>query len=162
MFFTSIAGSLCAHFKHSPMSTVPTPRAKHNFVLQDVNADFVRKVLLKLKSKKATDRPTDRPCIINEGWACIIDKPIAHLINLTFSTSVIPTDWKEAKVMPIYKSGKKNDVNNYRAISVFPQISKLMERAVQIQLVSFLSDNNILYIWFPKTTFYRNGCCPPS
>ena len=34
--------------------------------------------------------------------------------------------------------GEKDDVNNYRPISVLPLISKLMERAIQVQLVSFL------------------------
>ena len=95
------------------MPTVLTPRAKHDFVLQDVNADFVPTELLKIQSKKATGLD-GLPALLIKDAACIIDKPISHLINyLTFSTSVIPTDsWKEAKVTPIYKSGKKNDVNN--------------------------------------------------
>ena len=124
------------------MPPVLTPRSKHDFVLQHVNTDSVRTELLKLKTKKATG--DDLPALLMKDAACIIEKPIAHLINLTFSTSVIPTDWKEAKATPIYKSWKKNDVNNYRRISVLPLVSKLMERAVQIQLVSFLSDNSIL------------------
>ena len=45
---------------------------------------------------------------------------------------------------PIFKSGEKDDVNNYRPISVLPLISKIMERTVQVQLVSFLTTNNVL------------------
>ena len=45
---------------------------------------------------------------------------------------------------PIFKSGEKDDVNNYRPISVLPLTSKIMERTVQVQLVSFLTTNNVL------------------
>jgi len=40
---------------------------------------------------------------------------------------MIPSEWKSAKVTPIYKSGNKSDPNNYRPISVLPLISKVME-----------------------------------
>ena len=43
-----------------------------------------------------------------------------------------------------FKSGGKEDVNNYRPISVLPLISKIMERTVQVQLVSFLTTNKVL------------------
>ena len=61
---------------------------------------------------------------------------------MTFSTCESPQEWKEAKVTPIFKSGEKDDVNNYRPISVLPLISKIMERAIQVQLVnSVLSEH---------------------
>ena len=45
----------------------------------------------------------------------------------------------ELKVTPIHKSGDKSDPNNDRPISVLPLISKVMERAIQSQLVAFLT-----------------------
>lgn len=56
----------------------------------------------------------------------------------------IPSQWKEARVTPIYKTGKKDDENNYRSISVLPLVSKVMERAIQVQLLSFLDENKVL------------------
>ncbi len=41
------------------------------------------------------------------------------------------TDWKNAKVVPIFKSGAVNDKNNYRPISILPVLSKVIERFVQ-------------------------------
>lgn len=73
----------------------------------------------------------------------MIAKSITYLINLAITTGQIPFDWKEAKVIPVYKQGKKNDVNNYRPISVLPIISKIMERAIQMQLLE-RTENNIL------------------
>ena len=44
----------------------------------------------------------------------------------------------------MHKSGKRDNLNNYRPISVLPVLSKIMERAVQIQLVDFLNENSVL------------------
>jgi hypothetical protein len=67
-------------------------------------------------------------------FASVIAKPIAHLINLTIRSGEIPLEWKEAKVTPIFKLGKRNEENNYRPIPVLPLISKIMERSIQVQL----------------------------
>ena len=34
------------------------------------------------------------------------------------TTGQIPSDWKEAKVIPVYKKGKRNDADNYRPIRI--------------------------------------------
>lgn len=144
-FFTSIASELCRHFVGSSMPKVLTPRTDQDFILKEVNTDFVRQELQKFKSSKATG--IDQiPARLLKDAAPEIAKPIAYLVNLTISSGVIPLEWKEAKVTPIFKSGKKDDVNNYRPISVLPLVSKIMERAVQKQLVSFLTENNVLSI----------------
>ena len=46
--------------------------------------------------------------------------------------------------MPLYKSGCKFDINNYRLISILPAISKIFEKAIAYRLVNFLENNNLL------------------
>ena len=75
-----------------------------------------------------------------------VSESITYTINLTISTSKIPSEWKITKVNPIYKSGDNSDLNNYHPISVLPLISKVMERAIQSQLVGFLTKHNLLSI----------------
>ena len=130
-FFTTIAGSLCRHFSHTPIPRVFTPRVDWDFTLKDVSPTFVKQELCKLKSSKATGLD-GIPVRVLKDAAPEIAKPIAYLINLTILTGIIPQEWKEAKVTPIFKSGEKDDVNNYRPIFVLPLISKIMERAVQV------------------------------
>ena len=67
-------------------------------------------------------------------------------MNQSLSQGVFPTDWKQAKVTPVYKSGATNNTNNYRPISVLPILSKLLERFVHTHLSSFLEENNLLTI----------------
>ena len=50
---------------------------------------------------------------------------------------------KIAKVIPLFKSGTKTDVSNYRPISLLPQFSKIFEKLFLTRLNSFLSANNI-------------------
>ena len=78
--------------------------------------------------------------------APVIAKPITFLVNLTISTGVIPSEWKDARVTPIFKSGERNDENNYRPISVLPLVSKVMERAVQVQFLAFLTVHDLLSV----------------
>ena len=56
----------------------------------------------------------------------VIAKPITYLVNLTISTGLIPSEWKDARVTPIFKSGARSDVNNYRPISVLLRVPKIM------------------------------------
>ena len=73
-----------------------------------------------------------------------ISQCLAHICNLSLSGSTFPDDWKKAKVTPIFKSGDKMDVGNYRPISVLPIISKIIERAVHDQLYFYLINEGLL------------------
>ena len=68
-----------------------------------------------------------------------------HLLNLSISTNSFPNHWKIAKVTPLHKGGARNDINNYRPISVLPILSKILEKHVASSLSVFLRDNNLLY-----------------
>ena len=51
---------------------------------------------------------------------------------------------KTAKVIPLYKNGKKSDFSNYRPISLLSQISKILEKLFNVRLEHFLEANEIL------------------
>ena len=65
------------------------------------------------------------------------------MINASLSQSKVPNDWKAAYVIPLFKKGKDN-VDNYRPMSILPAISKLLERVMHTQLVSYLQENRLL------------------
>ena len=49
-----------------------------------------------------------------------------------------------AKVIPIFKSGAKDNVSNYRPISILPCFSKALDKLILKRTESFLSKNSIL------------------
>ena len=70
--------------------------------------------------------------------------PIEKLINLSLETGVFPDDLKLAKVIPIFKKGDLLQWNNYIAISLISNISKIIKKHVHQRLYIFL-ENNIIY-----------------
>ncbi len=142
-FFTSIAKNLCSVFKNPALPRILVPRVNNDFALHEVSASFVHHELSKLKSSKATGLDKISAKLLQDA-SSVITKPITYLINLTISSGEIPSQWKEAKVTPIFKAGKKDDENNYCPIEVLPLVFKIMERAVQVQLLAFFEVNKVL------------------
>ena len=52
-----------------------------------------------------------------------IATPLSVLINRCLETSDFPSEEKTAKITPIYKSGDRSSMENYRPMSVLPVLS---------------------------------------
>ena len=72
-------------------------------------------------------------------------KPLTYIINKSFETGVFLDSLKLAKVIPIYKSGDKTLLSNYRPISILNSFSKIFEKVIYNHLIDFIDKNNILY-----------------
>lgn len=59
------------------------------------------------------------PALIVKKCADTLTFPILLLINLALKTGKFPTEWKKAKIVPVFKSGKQSSIVNYRPISIF-------------------------------------------
>jgi hypothetical protein len=57
---------------------------------------------------------------------------------------VVPTQLKIAKIIPVFKSGDRSIMDNYRPISLLNTFSKILEKVVHNRLTSFLNFNNLL------------------
>ena len=51
---------------------------------------------------------------------------------------IFPDELKIARVVPLFKGGDKNEIINYRPISLLPVISKIFEKLIHKRLISFL------------------------
>ena len=73
-----------------------------------------------------------------------IAKPLCHIINLSLVTTTVPSEWKKAGVILLYKSGPVNESENYQPTSTLPILSKLLERAVQEQIRDYLEERSLI------------------
>lgn len=80
-----------------------------------------------------------------KNCACVISPILSKLINLCFETSQYPNGLKVAKVVPIYKSGDRDKVENYRPISVLRILNNIIERAIYNRLLLFLESTKFFY-----------------
>ena len=76
--------------------------------------------------------------------------PLSHILNLSLQSGEIPSEFKKAKVKPIFKLNSKDSdllstMSNYRPISLLPIFSKILEKLVALRLTKFLDENNLLY-----------------
>ena len=71
-------------------------------------------------------------------------KPLTHLINKSIDQGIFPDDLKIAKVFPVYKSDDKNNISNYRPISVLSSFSKVFEKVMYNHVIDFINTNKLL------------------
>ena len=60
-------------------------------------------------------------------------------------TGTFPTILKQARVIPIHKSGNTEDPGNYRPISILPTLSKIIEKHVVKQCLEYLERFSLLH-----------------
>jgi len=73
-----------------------------------------------------------------------VSSPLNYICNRTLYTGVFPDGIKYATIRPWFKKGNKDDVNNYRPISILTLFSKIFEKVIQTRLLIHLTDNNII------------------
>ena len=64
-----------------------------------------RNELKRLKRKKAVGVDKFPSGMIKDA-ASVLAGPLTFLINMSIETGLVPSDWKIAKVIPVFKSGK--------------------------------------------------------
>lgn len=113
------------------------------FVLSDTDVNEVEKIIMSLKSDSAPGSDNIPTRFLKLAKNHIIPV-ICHLVNLCFSKGVFPSVLKQSIITPVFKSGSKNDVNNFRPISVLTAISKVLEKIINSRLIGFLDKYDIL------------------
>ncbi|KAK2147907.1 hypothetical protein NP493_3348g00000 [Ridgeia piscesae] len=112
------------------------------FLLPMVECEVIS-VVNGCKSKTSTDCDDIDFRLIKSVITSIV-KPITHIFNLSFKSGTFPEKMKIAKVIPHFKSGSKNYFNNYRPISLLPQLSKILEKLYSNRLNTFTKTYDIL------------------
>ena len=124
-----------------------------SFSIPEINKTFVRKYILNLDISKSTGLDDIGPRILKLSYV-IISPSITFLINKSLSLGIFPNVWKTANIIPIHKTGPKEDVNNYRPISILPTVSKIMEKWIHLKFMNYLNDNKLLH---EKQSGFRAG-----
>jgi hypothetical protein len=75
--------------------------------------DEVQRVLLELDVSKDAG-PDGRPPLILKNSAPVFAGPLSFLFFLSLSKCTFPERWKLFYVTPIFKKGKRNNVEDYR------------------------------------------------
>ncbi|MCG8430647.1 MAG: hypothetical protein MJA29_05710 [Candidatus Omnitrophica bacterium] len=112
-------------------------------ILEDIliNEEIVLNSLKKLPKNSAG--PDGIPSLLKK-LAQVVAKTLTIIFKYSFENSVIPSQWLEAKIIPIFKKGENANPSNYRPISLTVVASKVMERIIKDNMIKFLNENNLL------------------
>ena len=109
----------------------------------DVSQTDVIRSINRLKTNSSSG-PDGLPPILFKRLKHCLSRPLALIYNQLFSVGAVPTDWRTAHIVPVFKKGMAGDMANYRPISLTCVPSKILERIVTKKILDHLYSNNIL------------------
>ena len=83
--------------------------------------------------------------IIKDAFLAI-PQIVTNLMNLSITQNKFPTKWKSATIIPLFKGGDREDVNNMRPVSLLPLPGKILEKVVHSSISTYLETNKILNV----------------
>ena len=148
-----IANSFNKYFTEIPyavQNSLPDTQSNYlNLVDRNENTFFFQptcsnEVLSIIKKLKNGDNIRDIPVKLLKVAGNQISIIIADLFNLCIEQSIFPETLKLARIRPVFKSGDKSDISNYRPISILPVLDKIFEKIIYTRLYSFFEKYNII------------------
>ena len=132
-------------YTEEPNGEIPTIPTR-SLVNQEgviITENAVKKLLSELDVNKSPGPDGIHPRFINEltEQLCL---PLSIIFKESMKTSIIPKQWKLARVSAIHKKGSKKMASNYRPVSITSIVCRTMEKILRDNMASFLVENNLL------------------
>jgi hypothetical protein len=93
----------------------------------------------KLKSYKSQGTDQIPAEMIKAGGETLYSE-INRLICSIWNKEILPQQWKESIIVPIYKKGDKTDCNNYRGISFLSTAYKILSNILLARLTPYVNE----------------------
>ena len=147
-FFTSV-------FTRENLSDIPEIPMQTEERLTDIVIDRqgVLKLLCALNETKSPG-PDNLHSKVMKELREEIAGPLTDIFVQSLEQGVLPQQWKQAHVIPIFKKGKKTSPGNYRPVSLTIIACKLMEKMIRDEVVEHMNSNNL---FTPDQYGFRSG-----
>ena len=147
-FFASVGPELANKFDDIDLKAfeqnLPPCHSAETFTFCKVTEGMVLKFIGEMQSKCSQDPDGVSTKLLKVIISHILS-PLTHYFNLSFQQAFVAPQFRSAQVIPVYKSGKKDDYSNYRPISLLSSMCQLQERIVARQLTGYLNKHALLY-----------------
>ena len=144
-FYINIGPSLAGKINtpNLPKIKLPDQNITHSIFLYPTDDGEVSSIIRLLKPKTSSGHDGISSKLIKQTYVPIL-QPLVKIINLSLETGIVPAKMKRAKVIPIFKSGDKEQIKNYRPVSLLPVFSKVLEKVVYSRLYKFITQRALL------------------
>ena len=143
-YFTNIAKNLNeskAQDEFKDYKKFMKNRVESTIFFDAIESNEIDDIIKKLNPNKSSDIS---PRIL-KLFRGVISPYLAILFNNCVYSGIFPDKLKIARVVPLFKSGDKCDIANYRPISLLPVISKIFEKLIHKRLLSFFDKHEVIY-----------------
>ena len=136
-------------FTREDTSSLPVPETKFNGSEGErlgqliVTPEVVASKIKNMKENKSPGVDGLSPKILKETVEQI-SKPLAHVFNMSLQEGIVPLEWKEANIIPLFKKGSRNKSVNYRPVSLTSVICKLLETIIRDHMMDFLVKHKLI------------------
>lgn len=138
-----LSNNLLRMFNHDTQNFTLHTAIQSSIVMLPASTNEISNYVRGLRKSSAVGIDGIPSMLIKNNIPLIFPK-LTYLINQSLEEGVFPNCLKSAKVVPIYKSGQKNNTSNYRPISILPTLSKPFEKLIEQRLCSFFNRHNII------------------
>ena len=136
-------------FTREDTSSLPVPETKFNGSKGErlgqlvVNPEVVASKINKMKENKSPEVDGISPKILKET-AEQSSTPLAHVFNMSLQEGIVPLEWKEANIIPLFKKGSRNKSVTCRPVSLTSVICKLLEAIIREHMMGFLIKHKLI------------------
>lgn len=154
LFYQDKVRKIIDNLPSAPEPQVKGPPPGVKFKFHKVRIKEVIKHIYSLSGSKATGHDGISNVLIKAGIP-VIAPVLTRIINNAIRTSSFPETWKVGKIAVIYKNkGEKTAPNNYRPITLLCSLSKVLEKVLFKQILSYFQDNGLMD---PRQYGFRPG-----
>ena len=127
-FFTSAFNSQISYPQGTLRPDLEVWDAMQNTPLV-IQVETVTELLLHLDCHKSMGPDRLHPSVLSE-LVGVIAELLSAIYQCSWLSGEVPEDWRLADVTPIYKKGHKEDLGNYRPVSLTSVPGKVMEQMI--------------------------------
>ena len=136
-------------FTREDTSSLPVPETKFEGSEGErlgqlvVTPEVVANKINNMKENKSPGVDGIAPKILKETVEQICT-PLAHVFNMSQQEAIVPLEWKEANIIPLFKKGSRNKSVNYRPVSLTSVICKVLETIIRDHMMDFLIKHKLI------------------
>lgn len=142
-FFSNIGKSLANNIVQD-LEQQPVTKVQSNSIFLNPTTPFeIKKFINELKNNKSPgiDEITAKTLKEISEYIAV---PLAFIINKAIVEGECPSAFKVAIIKPIHKTGSKEEITNYRPISLVNNFAKIFEKVIKFRIVNYMEKYKLL------------------